>query len=381
MNTETEVKQQPTAPMAGLKSPVDPSAEAHAREVYDSLATKMQEQESLKEAALAKTKEAATKKEQSSAQTRNEDGKFVKSKQAEEPKETTAKAEAAESSESDDDREPEVDGTDAKAQERALTALRRAKVPKDILEGLPDEVKLKWGRQLAKVQSETDRMAQEFAALKKGSSEKQVEPKQDNQRTDSERATKQAKAAEQPEQAYIRQAAKQLADTFMLGDEAEEAFASALQSATKPLSERYQQMEQQVQIAAGLSTQMLLANARTQLAADYPELREKETFGNVIATMQRMAESGAYADIDDLQERTESAMRDAAQVVLRDAIQNRVKAQRIQTDQKRNAGQASVPKRSGSTEINGMSRDRAIFHLMSSEGLNGAEARRRVDGY
>jgi len=224
-------------------------------------------------------------------------------------------------------------------------------------------------------------MAQEFAALKKGSSEKQVEPKQDNQRTDSERATKQAKAAEQPEQAYIRQAAKQLADTFMLGDEAEEAFASALQSATKPLSERYQQMEQQVQIAAGLSTQMLLANARTQLAADYPELREKETFGNVIATMQRMAESGAYADIDDLQERTESAMRDAAQVVLRDAIQNRVKAQRIQTDQKRNAGQASVPKRSGSTEINGMSRDRAIFHLMSSEGLNGAEARRRVDGY
>jgi hypothetical protein len=126
---------------------------------------------------------------------------------------------------------------------------------------------------------------------------------------------------------------------------------------------------------------MLLANARTTLAADYPELREKETFGNVIATMQRMAESGAYADIDDLQERTESAMRDAAQVVLRDAIQNRVKAQRIQTDQKRNAGQASVPKRSGSTEINGMSRDRAIFHLMSNEGLNGAEARRRVDGY
>lgn len=381
MNTETEVKQQPTAPMAGLKSPVEPSAEAHAREVYDSLASKMQEQESLKEAALAKTKEAATKKEQSSAQTRNEEGKFVKSKQAEEPKETTAKAEAAESSESDDDREPEVDGTDAKAQERALTALRRAKVPKDILEGLPDEVKLKWGRQLAKVQAETDRMAQEFAALKKGSSEKQVEPKQDNQRTDSERATKQAKAAEQPEQAYIRQAAKQLADTFMLGDEAEEAFASALQNATKPLSERYQQMEQQVQIAAGLSTQMLLANARTTLAADYPELREKETFGNVIATMQRMAESGAYADIDDLQERTESAMRDAAQVVLRDAIQNRVKAQRIQTDQKRNAGQASPPKRSGSTEINGMSRDRAIFHLMSSEGLSGVEARRRVDGY
>jgi hypothetical protein len=380
MNTETEVKQQPTAPMAGLKSPVEPSAEAHAREVYDSLASKMQEQESLKEAALAKTKEAATKKEQSSAQTRNEDGKFVK-KQAEEPEETTAKAEASESSESDDDREPEVDGTDAKAQERALTALRRAKVPKDILEGLPDEVKLKWGRQLAKVQAETDRMAQEFAALKKGSPEKQVEPKPDNQRTDSERATKQAKAAEQPEQAYIRQAAKQLADTFMLGDEAEEAFASALQSATKPLSERYQQMEQQVQIAAGLSTQMLLANARTTLAADYPELREKETFGNVIATMQRMAESGAYADIDDLQERTESAMRDAAQVVLRDAIQNRVKAQRIQTDQKRNAGQASVPKRSGSTEINGMSRDRAIFHLMSNEGLNGAEARRRVDGY
>ncbi len=29
----------------------------------------------------------------------------------------------------------------------------------------------------------------------------------------------------------------------------------------------------------------------------------------------------------------------------------------------------------------GMSRDRAIFHLMSSEGLSGPEARRRVDGY
>lgn len=353
-----------------------PSAEAQARVVYDTLAEKLREQESAKESALAKAKEAAQTKEQSSkAPERGEDGKFVKTpKSAPEPKLVQA-----EDAESDDDTGPEVDGSDAKAQERALTALRRAKVPKDILEGLPDEVKLKWGRQLHKMQSETDRMAQEFATLKKGSKQEKQESKPDNQ-PDSQRAEKQA-LAEQPEQAYIRQAAKQLADTFMLGDEAESAFASALEQATKPLADRYSHLEQQLQMATGMSTHMLLTSARNTLAQDYPELREAEVFGQVTQTMQRLAESGVYMDIADLAERTESAMRDAAQLVLRDKIAARTKAQRFQTDQKRNGGQPSVPKRGGNVEVNGMSRDRAIFHLMSSEGLTGAEARRRVDGY
>lgn len=354
--------------------PQEPSAETQARVVYDTLAEKLREQESTKETALAKAKEAAQTKEQSSKPERGEDGKFVKPKSAPEPKLVQA-----EDAESDDDTGPEVDGSDAKAQERALTALRRAKVPKDILEGLPEEVKLKWGRQLHKMQSETDRMAQEFATLKKGSKQEKQEPKPDNQ-PDSQRATQQAQA-EQPEQAYIRQAAKQLADTFMLGDEAESAFASALQQATKPLSERYQQLERQLQMATGISTQMLLNSARNSLSQDYPELREMEVFGQVTQAMQRLAESGVYADIADFGERTETAMRDAAQLVLRDQIAARNKAHRFNTDQKRNAGQSSIPKRGGNVEINGMSRDRAIFHLMSSEGLSGPEARRRVDGY
>ena len=354
--------------------PQEPSAETQARVVYDTLAEKLREQESTKETALAKAKEAAQTKEQSSKPERGEDGKFVKPKSAPEPKLVQA-----EDAESDDDTGPEVDGSDAKAQERALTALRRAKVPKDILEGLPEEVKLKWGRQLHKMQSETDRMAQEFATLKKGSKQEKQEPKPDNQ-PDSQRATQQAQA-EQPEQAYIRQAAKQLADTFMLGDEAESAFASALQQATKPLSERYQQLERQLQMATGISTQMLLNSARNSLSQDYPELREMEVFGQVTQAMQRLAESGVYADIADLGERTETAMRDAAQLVLREQIAARNKAHRFNTDQKRNAGQSSIPKRGGNVEINGMSRDRAIFHLMSSEGLSGPEARRRVDGY
>lgn len=359
----------------------EPSAEAQARAVYDRLAGELQERESAKEAALAKAKEAATPKEEQSKPTkadRGEDGKFVKQKPKSAPEPTLVRGQG-DDDESDDEPEPEVDGTDAKAQERALTALRRAKVPKDIMEGLPEEVKLRWGRQLAKMQSETDRMAQEFATLKKGQSDKQ-QTTSDNPKSDSQRATKQAQS-EQPEQAYIRQAAKQLADTFMLGDEAEEAFATALQNATKPLSERYSQMEQQVQVAAGLSTQMLLASSRNTLAAEFPELRDKEGFGQVVQTMQRLAENGTYMDIEDLNERTETAMRDAAQVVFREQINARLKAQRQTTDRKRDAGQSSLPKRSGSTEINGMSRDRAIFHLMSQEGLTGPEARRRIDGY
>lgn len=375
MNTETAENGEQ------IQQQTEPSAESQARAVYDRLASELQERESAKDAALAKAKtEAASKTEQSSpTKNRGEDGKFVKQKPKSAPEPTLVRGQGDES-ESDDESEPEVDGTDAKAQERALTALRRAKVPKDIMEGLPEEVKLRWGRQLAKMQGETDRMAQEFAALKKGQSDKQPDAKTDNLKSDSQRATKQAQS-EQPEQAYIRQAAKQLADTFMLGDEAEEAFAAALQNATKPLSERYAQMEQQVQVAAGLSTQMLLANSRSALTAEFPELRDKEGFGQVVQTMQRLAESGTYMDIEDLNERTQTAMRDAAQVVFREQVNARLKAQRETTDRKRNAGQSSTPKRNGSTEINGMSRDRAIFHLMSNEGLTGPEARRRIDGY
>jgi len=367
MNTETADTTQTTTQQ-------EPSAEQQARAVYDRLAGELAEKESVKAEALERAKKDAAPKEQSeSRKERGEDGKFVKPKAAPEPNLVKPT-----SSESEDDEGPEVDGTDAKAQERALTALRRAKVPKDIMEGLPEEVKLKWGRQLSKMQSETDRMAQEFAALKKNGQAEPKEAKKSDNQSESTRATQ---AVEQPEQAYIRSAAKKLADTFMLGDEAEEAFADALQNATKPLAERYGALEQQLQVAAGLSTQMLLANARNTLSADFPELRDKEGFVQVTQAMQRLAESGAYADIDDLNERAEAAMRDAAQVVFREQINARLKAQRTSIDQKRNAGQSSVPKRSGSTEVNGMSRDRAIFHLMSNENLTGAEARRRVDGY
>jgi len=201
---------------------------------------------------------------------RGDDGKFV----GLQTKEQSEKPVAAPSEEP----KPE----DVTARTRALTALRRAKVPQSVLDSLGDEALREWGIGLAEDQAKVDRL---LRSKGKPVPETPTDPKAD-------------KASGTPEFG---------ADLEGLGYSKEEQ-----QAFSAPIQELLAQNAQQ----AAVVRDMLANSARTELSGEYPELKDPDVWRSVRAKAIELLEpDGAYEEHEDMLSGAQAVIRDAIRIV------------------------------------------------------------------
>ena len=276
------------------------------------------------------------KKSAEAAPTRGSDGKFVK---AAAPQQNTQAAKPVETPAE----KPVVATKDPEAtarEERALTALRRAKVPKSVLDGLDYDTRLQWGTDLAEGQSKTDTLLRT-----KGAAETRTEPDKGTP------AKADPEAALPPVAADLNAATAKLAESLAFDDAGQkqiEAFAKAVQA---PLIQHNAQISQALQAAhAHVETleryvsDMAAEGARSKLVSEIPELADKAIWGAVKARMDRLSKPAkdgttAYDHIEDTTDRILECARDAAALECRTSIQERAREACINRGERRNASQ------------------------------------------
>lgn len=251
------------------------------------------------------------------------DGKFAPKEQPSEP--VAPVAEASTPAETTAPTAPDP------AQVKALTALRRAKVPASVLAGLDDETRLSWGTELAKSQADVDRM------LRTKSKDPTPNDEGPGAVDDDGEVDPEAKAPGQPE-----------------SDETVE--------------------DQEPDPAAVILRDMIAMQARAQLAGEFPELSKPETWAVVRAKAVELFESGDYDEVsDDWSVTAETIMRDALYATgLRPSPKSSSPA--------RNASQPRQSKpQDRFTALKGTPRHLLTLKLMENEGMTPQQAREVAD--
>jgi hypothetical protein len=197
--------------------------------------------------------------------------------------------------------------------ERALSALRRDGLSKDVLEHLSDDQILELGLKRAKVQSDTDDVYRELQELRakesaresteeSGASEHTVEPTSD-----------------QPSQLDFSAAVQPFSEEF--GADAGTALAGVLESVTAPLVQQLQSLHQIV-------LPVVLERTRASLGERFPGVSDDDAWGKVSQKAVRFWKSGDYESEAD-------AWDDAARAVL-GRPEDRQAAERLEKERTEN---------------------------------------------
>ena len=207
---------------------------------------------------------------------------------------------------------------DPAEREAAIRALRRAKTPQSVIDGLDDDALLKWGQQLAQIQSDVD---------KKLSAKTASEPEED------ESAPQEAADTPAPAQADAAAdfdwdtALAPLKDTF--GDRDAEAVAA-------PIKAAYGQLAQQNLMLSNAIQELLVRDQFRQLTDAYPQLADPAQ-QQAVKDKARSLNHGEYQSLDDL-------IRDAARLALGDP-RNADQERRSSVSRKRSASQTRTTNR------------------------------------
>lgn len=298
-------------------------------------------------AEIAKQFDAAAAKVKANAPTdaaapaRGPDGKFLpKAEQQNTQAATPVETQAA---------KPVVAPRDAEAtgrEERALTALRRAKVPKSILDGLDHDTRIQWGSDLAEEQKRTDKLLRDPTAR----AETRQDPKAGTPaQADPASGTPQVTAD-------LSALSIKLAESLALdeaGQKQLEAYGAALRA---PLLQEVQavkagaaEAQQSADAVMEMVAQMLARNSRATLKDEIPELGDPAIWSRVTERMERLFDSGGYEDIEDPQERMTECLRDASAIECRDSIQERAREATINRNGRRAASQPDINTRRSDT--------------------------------
>ena len=218
-------------------------------------------------------------------------GTGVKDPEKEEEKES-APEESEEVSE-----EPEA--IDRDELEKALSALKRDGLTKELIDKMDDQEILDVGLKRAKVQADADNTYRELSELKK-----QMETDPESQAESSE-----SEPADQPAAVDLAQAVEPFSEIF--GEEAAQALTQAQQAAMQTFEPRLEQMQQGVTTAMAMIEGMLLKASRADLAERFPLMSDDEGFGRVRERMDSLVKTGEYTDIGNL-------MTDAARIEFSD---------------------------------------------------------------
>ena len=196
--------------------------------------------------------------------------------------------------------------------ESAVRALRRAKTPQSVIDSLSDEDLLKWGADLAKIQSDVD---------SKLSAKPASEPEEDKGQPKETAAYQPAGPIE------WEQVIAPLKDTF--GDDDAEAVIA-------PMRTMFQRVSQQNQMLSNAVEGLLIKESFRQLSDAYPQLADPEQ-QEAVKAKARSLNWGEYQSMDDL-------LRDAARLEFgspRDAA----KEKRSSVSRKRSASQTRTAAR------------------------------------
>jgi hypothetical protein len=342
--TEQQIKEKTDGEKAQIARDADALANRPVKSTLDIVREKMAELKKGTAGVSQGAEKSAVVKGEPKAEGREPDGKFAKSE------ETKAKEKVS-------------------SEERALNALRRARVSSTILEKLSDEDRLQMGLDLAEQQSEVDRKLSEKGGKKES---RQAEP---------DKGTPQEKADHLP-----KVNAKPLAEALLLDEDGLEGLDTYGRSLVEPLVERLSASQRMNESLAESLDAMALDGAMTRLRDRFPELSVAETWAEVKATAERMADS---EDVDDDGLDVVSAYariaEDAVWRVCRDSIKARRGATEAANSAAKSLGQPAVGARHGdmplSKPANTLERITLAKQLMSqgmSAGQAEAEIKRRM---
>jgi hypothetical protein len=165
-----------------------------------------------------------------------------------------------------------------------------------------------------------------------------------------------------------RSIAKPVSDAIGLGDEVEEALASALEKALAPLREKVAEYETyQAQVIEQRGEEIGQA-AREKLSDKFPGLQDEAKFEKVVSRMHQLAKSSdQYKSMEEL-------MLDAAKIELFDDNESTIKRTSVQS--KRAQGQpTTVSRKMPSTGMTAEDKEDAVLDaIFSGKGRNEARS-------
>jgi len=213
------------------------------------------------------------------------------------------------------------------AHEKAIMAIRRAKVPERIWSSLDPESVIEMGTGLAEMQAGSDKLSQELGEFRKSVAAKE-----------SDSAAKPSAAKEQPMPDFGENLSR-FSEDF---PEHAEGLKLALAKAVEIAQSRAQQAMEEKLSTLGLDrmgrdlTNLLMKEARDELGERFPQLADKERSKAVVPIMERLAKTGDYDNIVSL-------MADASAIAFADDARNLSKSHAATQDHKsRDKGQPTV---------------------------------------
>jgi len=243
--------------------------------------------------------------------------------------------------ETDDAAETEASEGEGDADyEKAISALRRAKLSKEVIGTLSREQVIKEGLAMAEGQAATDARFEEHSKTVQ-------ELKEQRERKESGEEAGDVESAAHPSSVTLQAATKDFADALGL-DESDigPSLAKFSDAITEPVQK---QVSQGVEVLTQLDRivgSLLFTAARTGLSsgdqARFPQLADQGTYQKVQAKAQQLISSGSYGDMDPMESVTE-AMSDAAGIILRSSIEGDARAKVTKERTARTRGAARRP--------------------------------------
>ena len=224
--------------------------------------------------------------------------------------------------------------------EKAISALRRAKLSKEVIGTLSREQVIKEGLAMAEGQAATDAKFDEHSKTVQ-----ELKAQRESEENGEEAGD--VESAAHPSSVTLDAATKKLADDLGM-DESE--IGPSLAAYGKAISEPFEaQMREGVQVISQLDRilgSVLYQVARTGLSSGdqsrFPQLADPATYQTVQAKAQQLMASGSYGDMDPIESVTE-ALSDAAGIVLRGSLESDARAKVTKDRTARARGAARRP--------------------------------------
>ena len=263
-----------------------------------------------------------------------------------EPAEDADESDTAGEVETDDAPEAEAEAGEGDGDyEAAISALRRAKLSKEVIGTLSREQVIKEGLAMAEGQAATDAKFEEHSRTVQELKEQRDLEENGEEAGDVE-------SAAHPISATLGEATQEFAEALGLDkSELEPSLARFHDEITGPIQD---QIGQGIEVLGQLDRivgSLLYSAARTGLSsgdqARFPQLADPATYQTVQAKAQQLMASGSYGDMDPMESITE-AMSDAAGIVLRSSLEGDARAR---VTKERTARTRGSVRRTGSQKV------------------------------
>lgn len=276
--------------------------------------------------------------------------------QPQEPSEGTEEAPA------EDEESVDLDSVAEGELEKALSALRRDGLNKEVLDKMTEEEILALGLKRVKVQADTD---DAFRRLKEMEAEKESATEDDQPESEPSEPT------DQPELLDLDSAVEPFTDLF--GEDAGEAIKGIQAATIKSLEDSViMPMRQNMEQMGATLGRMMAQETRGRIAEEYPDIKQDGVFKAVQKRAQNLAANGGYETLD-------AVLWDAARLEFSDSDRKTARDLTRTRDGLRSNGQLTTSSRTMvPTGLSGEERDDLIIDLLE-EGKSREEIDRIIN--